>query len=100
MTVTERPDPAVRRAPPRVTVAGNKARTALGVSTIRQGDETCPLCLNRANNVVIVFSRSPLMRAAVVVAVLCALVCAWVAWDARSDMVSDREFQRSLHKED
>lgn len=100
--MSDRPPPAARKGNPAVTVSGEETRRALGISTIKQTGETCPLCLNRANNVVIVFSAQPFMRAALIacaVAALGAFAFAIASWVAPSEyMVANSYHDHMLNK--
>lgn len=97
MNVTERPEPAVRR-PPQVTVDGDAAMKTLGVTTINQRDVECQHCWNRTVQLQVVVSRDLFLRSALAVAVVCALVCAWVAWRASAE-TSLAQSNHETHKE-
>lgn len=98
MNVSERPDPAVRRRPPTVTVDGNAAMKSLDIVTINQRERECQLCWNRTVSLRLEIKRDLFLRGALVVSVLCALVCAWVAWGAHADQMGAQAFHEE-HKD-
>lgn len=97
MTVSERPEPAVRR--PRLHQDVGKAYRSFDVVTTNSREVECQACWNRTVQLHIEIRRDWLVRGALAVAVLCALVCAWVAWDARADRVSAQNHHRRFTEE-
>lgn len=83
--MSERPEPAIRRARPHVTVDGDASLRVLGVTTINEREVECQRCWNRTVVLTVQFRKDWVTRGALVVVTLAALLCAWMAWDAHGD---------------